>query len=202
MESSLPSLVLSLYQVTLALPTHSQPRRARSRSKADVESLRAAEGARPSQPQWGGVKEGQGDTDPLGGAALQVFSREGSSYVCKCMYTCVHVHVEARGQANCHSSGTLVFYCLRQSLTGLGPPIRLEGLDSEPQRSTCLPLPGADIVSVHHHAQLLSCKFWGQTWSFPAHLRCFSTVSLKLMPSDSKGPSKVIAPSFHSQKGN
>lgn len=97
MESSLPSLVLSLYQVTLALPTHSQPRRARSRSKADIESLRTAEGARPSQPQWGGVKEGQGDTAPLGGAALQVFSRAGSSYVCRCMYKCIHVHLCACG---------------------------------------------------------------------------------------------------------
>lgn len=140
------------------------------------------------------------------GAALQVFSRAGSSYVCRCMYTCVHVHPCACGGQRTSQLPFLRYLCLLlfepESLTGLGPPVRLEWLASEPQRSTCLPLPGADIVNVHHHAQLLSCEFWGQTWSFPVHLRCFSTRSLKLMPSDSKGPSKVIVPSFHSQKGN
>lgn len=83
MESSLPSLVLSLYQVTLAeeLPTHSQTRRARSRSKAVVESLRAAKGARSSHPQWGEVKEGRGDTSPLGGGSTAgVF--QGGEFIC------------------------------------------------------------------------------------------------------------------------
>lgn len=83
-----PGLSVTLAE---ALPTHSQPRRARSRSKADVESLRADERGHPSHSQWEGVKEGQG------GAALQVFSRVGSSYVHRCMYTCVHVHPCACG---------------------------------------------------------------------------------------------------------
>lgn len=51
-----PGLSVTLAE---ALPTHSQPRRARSRSKADVESLKADERGHPSHSQWGGVKEGR-----------------------------------------------------------------------------------------------------------------------------------------------
>lgn len=92
------------------------------------------------------------------------------------MYTCVHVHPCAcggRGQTSQLPQLPFLRYLSlllfeTESLTGLGPPIRLERLASEPQRSTCLPLPGADIVSAHHHAQLLSREFWGQIQVLPS----------------------------------
>lgn len=146
MESSLPSLVLSLYQVTLAeaLPAHSQTRRARSRSKAVVESLRAAEGAR--HPQWGEVKEGRGGHFPTRwGPHCRCFPGRGVHMcvgACTHVSMCTHVHVEARGQVNCHSSGTLVFYCLSQSLSlAWGHRLGWSGWPASPRDPPVCPSP-------------------------------------------------------------
>lgn len=109
-----------------------QPRRARSRSKADVENLRAAKEVHPNHPHW------------VGQHCRCFPGRAVHMCVGACTYVsmCTLVHVEARGQANCHSSGTLVFYCLRQSLSlAWGPRLGWSGWPASPRDPPVCPSP-------------------------------------------------------------
>ena len=103
---------------------------------------------------------------------------------CTPVSMCTHVHVEARGQTSQLPQLPFLRYLSlllfeTESLTGLGPPIRLERLASEPQRSSCLHFPSADIVSAHHHAQLLSREFWGQIQRLFYHVTEVNALGLK-----------------------